>query len=390
MKFSDQNYAVRRISPYGQHFFFGYYDIPAFDSTGTLHLAHKPSFIDRLQMAGDRVELGFFDLTNDAYHTIDTTEAWNFQQGAMLQWNPTAPDREVIYNAVLDGQYVGVVMDIKTGHKRYLDMPVANVSPDGRYALSVNFSRLYDFRPGYGYAHHKDPFSAENHSDKDGVFLIDMVTGKAKLIVSLQQLWDFTGSWFDGDRKLNINHITFNTDGSRFLMLVRNFRTDEKPHRTALVTANRDGSGLYLLSDYGVISHYHWKNREELLLFADCPAIPAYTGRWAENYVIRDLTHEGYLVDHDAFPGDNHMSYSPDRSCFLYDTYPDENRLQTLAVYDIAAKHSIPLGKFYSPVPSVIDIRCDLHPRWNRDGSMISFDSTHEGFRGIYLIESDR
>lgn len=47
----------------------------------------------------------------------------------------------------------------------------------------------------------------------------------------------------------------------------------------------------------------------------------------------------------------------------------------------------IELGKFYTMPRSVIDIRCDLHPRWNETGSMISFDSTHEGRRGIYLVQ---
>jgi hypothetical protein len=34
-----------------------------------------------------------------------------------------------------------------------------------------------------------------------------------------------------------------------------------------------------------------------------------------------------------------------------------------------------------------MEIRCDLHPRWNRAGDAISFDSLHEGFRGVYSME---
>ena len=36
---------------------------------------------------------------------------------------------------------------------------------------------------------------------------------------------------------------------------------------------------------------------------------------------------------------------------------------------------------------SMTDMRCDLHPRWNQNGTKISFDSTHEGFRGVYLVD---
>ena len=32
------------------------------------------------------------------------------------------------------------------------------------------------------------------------------------------------------------------------------------------------------------------------------------------------------------------------------------------------------------------EIRCDLHPRWNRDGRPIAFDPVYEGFRGINTI----
>lgn len=387
MKIVNKSVPVRRISPADGEYFFGYYDLPAM--RGALHLAHKAPFADRLQKKGDRALVGVIDTDSGKFEELDETEAWNFQQGAMLQWNPAESD-EIIYNCVADGEYRGAVMNIKTGKKRFLDMPVANVSPKGDYALSVNFSRIYDFRPGYGYASFADRFYYKNHPEDDGIFLTDIKTGKSKMIISLDELWNFAGSHFNGnDQKITINHITFNTDGSRFLCLVRNFVKPGEQLITATVTANADGSDMFLLSDFAIQSHYNWRDRENVIFYASGKELSCSRG-WANNYILRDKSHSGEPVADYFFVGDNHMSYSPDRALLLADTYPDGNRMQALRIYDFAKDMLINIGKFYSLPRSVIDIRCDLHPRWDNEGKRISFDSTHEGIRGIYMTDIDK
>lgn len=387
MKIINKSVPVRRISPADGEYFFGYYDLPAM--RGALHLAHKAPFADRLQKKGDRALVGVIDTDSEKFEELDETEAWNFQQGAMLQWNPAESD-EIIYNCVADGEYRAAVMNIKTGKKRFLDMPVANVSPKGDYALSVNFSRIYDFRPGYGYASFADRFYYKNHPEDDGIFLTDIKTGKSKMIISLDELWNFAGSHFNGnDQKIAINHITFNTDGSRFLCLVRNFVKPGEQLITATVTANADGSDMFLLSDFAIQSHYNWRDRENVIFYASGKELSCSRG-WANNYILRDKSHSGEPVADYFFVGDNHMSYSPDRALLLADTYPDGNRMQALRIYDFAKDMLINIGKFYSLPRSVIDIRCDLHPRWDNEGKRISFDSTHEGIRGIYMTDIDK
>lgn len=387
MKIINKSVPVRRISPADGEYFFGYYDLPAM--RGALHLAHKAPFADRLQKKGDRALVGVIDTDSGKFEELDETEAWNFQQGAMLQWNPAESD-EMIYNCVADGEYRAAVMNIKTGKKRFLDMPVANVSPKGDYALSVNFSRIYDFRPGYGYASFADRFYYKNHPEDDGIFLTDIKTGKSKMIISLDELWNFAGSHFNGnDQKIAINHITFNTDGSRFLCLVRNFVKPGEQLITATVTANADGSDMFLLSDFAIQSHYNWRDRENVIFYASGKELSCSRG-WANNYILRDKSHSGEPVADYFFVGDNHMSYSPDRTLLLADTYPDGNRMQALRIYDFAKDMLINIGKFYSLPRSVIDIRCDLHPRWDNEGKRISFDSTHEGIRGIYMTDIDK
>jgi Tol biopolymer transport system component len=103
-------------------------------------------------------------------------------------------------------------------------------------------------------------------------------------------------------------------------------------------------------------------------------------------YEWNDRTGEEHAIDPAVFLSDGHCSYSPDGQFILYDSYPDKDRYQTLFYYDRETQQSIDLGKLYSYDKDNIDIRCDLHPRWNRAGNAISLDSNYEGTRHIYEL----
>ena len=81
----------------GGQYFFGYYDNRAFHPDGKLHLCHRVPFMDRLPTGEDECELGSLDMDTGVFSPVALTRSWNFQQGAMLQWNPVNPD-EIIYN----------------------------------------------------------------------------------------------------------------------------------------------------------------------------------------------------------------------------------------------------------------------------------------------------
>ncbi|MHB9133934.1 MAG: hypothetical protein ACYDBB_22940 [Armatimonadota bacterium] len=369
---------VKRLTPAGGHYFYGYYDNPAWDGSDRFHLCAHVPFWDRLQTGEDVAELGMVRLADGAYLPIAETNAWNFQQGAMLQWHPAAPEEEVIFNRFQDGRYVGVIRNIHSGAERLLSRPVANVSPDGRYALGINFSRLFDFRPGYGYANLPDPYAGVAQPEEDGIFLVDLAGGESRLVLSYPEIARLSPAYAQG-RKLLVNHITFNTDGTRFVFLVRDFPTDGIQWRTAIFTANADGSHPSCLQDYGYASHYCWRDAEHVLFHCEAG------GAWAL-YLLTDQSAERQLIDPSFFTADGHCFYSPDRRWLLYDSYPVDDYRQ-LYLYDCAAGRGITLGRFYADPAIAGDIRCDLHPRWNRAGTAISFDSIHEGFRGVYRMD---
>ncbi|GAG54506.1 unnamed protein product, partial [marine sediment metagenome] len=104
-------------------------------------------------------------------------------------------------------------------------------------------------------------------------------------------------------------------------------------------------------------------------------------------YLFQDLSSEFEILGEKDFSSDGHCSYSPDRKYILTDTYPDNERMRTLILYRIVDNKRIDIGNFFSPPEIAEEIRCDLHPRWSRDGKKICIDSTHEGNRQIYVLD---
>ena len=386
----------RRLSPAKGHYFFGYYDVPAADTTGR-HLCHRVLFRDRIPKAGDVAVLGWIPLPQSAdtpagdlpFTPFAETTAWNFQQGAMLQWVPALPDT-CVYNVFEDGQYQARLHNVRTGRRRLLPLPVMNVSADGKSALCGNMSRQFDFRPGYGYAGVPDPFGGVNAPKDDGVFLMDLATGAHKLILPLAGIVAFlkeSGEKMGDDWKVMINCMTFNPSATRFILFLRNFCNP--PHTwwsTFIPTADRSGENLRHHPVWGVASHYHWRDDETLVIWSK-----AQEGKQRDLLLLNDRTGEREIIDRSFFQRDGHCSFSPDKRWILYDSYPDPDsadHVRNLQVYDLQNRRGHTLGRFRSDKPRCDDDnRCDLHPRWMPGGRSITFDSVHEGYRGLYWMD---
>jgi Tol biopolymer transport system component len=69
------------------------------------------------------------------------------------------------------------------------------------------------------------------------------------------------------------------------------------------------------------------------------------------------------------------------------DTYPDERRRQHLYILDVKSNRAVRIASFHTPKEYRGDWRCDLHPRWSRDGTQVCIDSTHDGVRQVYVID---
>ena len=372
---------VRAVTRPPHHHFFGYYDKSPWDAGRGRLLGLETTCMDRGPTGRDPAVIGVIDVARDyAWEPVAETRAWCWQQGAMLRWLPGSGDREIIYNDFQLGQFVAVIHNLETGHRRLLPRPVYALTPDGRGAVTVNFTRLHHFYLGYGYPGGPADGQLDQPAPADeGVWWLDLATGASRLVVSLAELAAYRPHPRMAGRPRYLNHLQFNTTGTRFILLDR-WRADFG-HLTRLYTASPEGPDLCLLADDDVVSHFDWCGADKVLAWARTPEL-------GEHYLLfTDQTDAVEIVGGAVLTEDGHCSYSPDRQWILTDTYPDQEEKRTLLLYHVPTGRRRDLGRFLSPTPVSGDLRCDLHPRWSPDGRQVCLDSIHEGTRQMYVMD---
>jgi hypothetical protein len=392
---------VRQITHGPKFHWFGYYDKLEFDPASRYVLGNEVDFEGRSPKADDVIKVGMVDLSDgDKWIELGESHAWSWQQGCMLQWRPGSKS-EVLWNDREgdgeNGRYVCRIMDVFTREKRTIPFPIYALSPDGARAITTDFRRIQNHRPGYGYAGLNDPFEAEPAPDRSGVWTVDLQSGKSKLVISIAQAvavpykdadpaeFEQSDHWF--------NHLLFNTDGTRFLFLHRwrprpgskfaDKYKDVGGFGTRMFTANTDGSDLFVLDPHGKTSHFVWKDARTVTAWAWNPA------DGFRFYDFTDKTRQVSVVGRGMMNVNGHNTYlaHADNAWVLNDTYPDLKRLQNPYLYHIPTNRLVPLAHFNAPRQYTGEFRCDTHPRSDPSGTRIVIDSPHDGGRQMYLID---
>jgi hypothetical protein len=373
---------IVRVSPDdGAEYFFGYYDKSPWDATGCYMLCMKAKDTWSNVSPKETAEILLIDTLNgNKTEVIGKTRSWNVQQSCMLQWLGPDYESRVLYNDYRDGKYCSVILTLADRSEKVIPSPVYSVAADGTFALSLDFSRLYRLRPGYGYYNVPEATANEKLPDKPCIWRVDFTTGDVTPILKYTDFATFKPRpvMQEKDTEHKVNHIMISPNGKRFMVLYRWFNGQRK--YTRLMTCNVDGSDMYILSDDDMVSHCYWKDDEHILAFEN------KHNCGAGYYLMTDKTQEWTHLWTDI-SADGHSSYNPDGKLVVTDTYPDRARIASVKVMNGPENTDVKVvARVFAPFKYDNDTRCDLHPRWSRDGKKIAFDSVFEGHRGLYTV----
>jgi hypothetical protein len=365
------------------HLFFGYYDIPQFSGDQRFLLASAAPLINTTPSAIQSLRLGLFDLHKKKPEFLEfaTTNTWCWQQGCRLQWYPYEGNSLVLFNTLIGKQYGCVIQDVNNGKiVKSFTRPIYSISRDGKWGLSIDFSRLQRLRPGYGYNVLPDDSLNDLIPVSDGVWRINMETGDELLLFSVRDISEFKSVETGAGAQHYFNHLLFNPEGDRF-MFFHLWQEVDGSRKIRLLTSSIQGDDIRLLNDSGYSSHYYWKNNDHLLCYSHV------VGKGEGYFLFDDLSNESFLVSPDLLTEDGHPSYLSDGRYLVTDTYPDKYGEQTLLLFDSKNGELNFLDKLFSPLQFTGETRCDFHPRVSFLKRFICIDCIVQGKRAMRLYD---
>lgn len=356
--------------------FFGYYDScpESFDMTYVAYHESHSNWNHLPSKGGFQTNLIVKEIdTHNVVLKISNIRCGNWQQGLRLTW---LSDRLLAYNDFRDGKLHSIVVDVeKQEETRKSPYPHQEYLNDGRY-ISIDYRLLNKHDSSYGYGFVDDGLRGY------GLVLVDM--NKTLDICSITTLRYEKGA----NKSLNelssnsadhwVNHVMANEERSRIIFIHRFTSNGKRLDRLFSYTFSTNS--LDIIVDSGMVSHCAWLDNSQVVGFMKLNGQVGFWRICIETKKISRLKHLGR--------NDGHPSYQNGR--LLYDSYPNRAGMQILAYADLHAKINL-LGQFLAKPRWRTEYRCDLHPRWSRDGKSVYFDSTHEGHRALYklILEDD-
>ena len=387
----DYQLEVQQITHGPQHHFFGYIGqsltIP-WNQSGRYILALRTDFHDRMPQPDDAAEIVLIDTQDDnRVLPIETTRAWNFQQGTMFYWHPRHAETQFFFNDrdPQSGRVFTVLYDIEKRARvreyRFEGTPVANggVSPQGDFFLAINYGRMARLRPVTGYPDAADPTAAESAPANDGIFRVDIESGQRKLLVSFQQLRDHLRDETPhcDEAAFYINHSLSNREGEFVYFYARGRVGRESMAVNVPCSIRTDGTQLTRQQFIG--GHPEWDTGTVVI------------GALAPRQVRYDITKQaviGQIGTDTTFPkpgGD--VALSPHADWFANGYATDGGKQNRYVLLRRSDGLTLQSPAFSRGPYTRSALRIDSAPRWNRSGNALLVPGiTADGTRQLHVI----
>ena len=359
------------IGKKGAHVFCGYFDIdPQNPNNANEFLVHILPVGS--QNGNDPIGIGIANIQTKEIKQLVTTKAWCWQMGARLRWSKQKG--LLIFNSYDEANGYRCMGYDTINHTsiQIASDALYDISGDERFGLSINFERLQALRPGYGYCCCNSNVDEQAPSD-DGLYFVDLLKGEKRLLVSLKRLSELYPNPSAGYHY--INHISISPDSENAIFF-HIWTCKEMPGWKAnLCNINIATGEIKYLEKNDQVSHYDWKNNDEILI----TAVDKEMG--VCNYRIYNIkTGNKKVLSSDHLCQDGHPVFSMRFEGFYSDTYPDKYEIQKLFKCSKQTGYE-QLAAFYSDPRMHGEKRCDLHPHYFKNSENVAVDSTFSSRR---------
>jgi hypothetical protein len=401
-----------------------FYDTSPISPSGRFIAVTKLPYDDRPVSHGDYARVIVVELeTNKQIYSKDTA-AWDAQVGAHVQWG--ASDDELFFNVVDTNTWEikSLKVDVSTGKDVEMEGAVYNVAADGSFSAAPDLSKIIHTQRGYGVLipNHK---LTVNHGwvEDDGLYKLDLKTGKNQLILSFKEIFDHFPSVFKELTKDRGGaygfHAKVSPDCNRVMFIVRWQIPggSQKNTKNFIITCDPDGTNLNLSlhhDDWIGGHHPNWMpDSHNIIMNLIFPSPRGAVFKFLNlaqkclkkaNFKIRFKACELSLVKFDQAGlskvkaskhiGSGHPSASPDGRYILTDAYlsepmsrPDGYAPLRMIDTDNDTENTICwvyTRPFY--LGSNNEFRVDPHPAWSRCGKFISYNSFENNERSVKVI----
>lgn len=350
-------------------YFFGFHDKCPWDPSDELILAHQ---IDPELLAKNSVGVGYFD-KQQKFHLLAETTAWNWQQGSMLQW--TGDGQHLAFNS-LDGDETTRILDISGKEILTRRGHCAHFAKDGQRYVGFNFLRLGRGMKGYGYTCENSVKDLPFAPHDDGLWL-HCLTATSSLLVTLGEL-----ALIHPDDTLNggfhfVTHANFSPSGKYLFFMHRWVFNGNLFCRLYVYDFTL---GTYNYFKLGDVSHISWFADDTIIAYAwEINRDSGYYRLSPQDMSVSPL--DLGLSNIDGHPQANRHGE------VVTDTYPDRERQQKLYIAKEGRAPEL-LVSYFIPFKFRSAERCDFHPRWNRAGDKVCFDSAHLNVRSLCIMNA--